>query len=551
MCCTLAPLSAQYVPPLDGPLLVTGTFGELRSDHYHGGIDFRAPIGTPVRAVADGYVSRVLVSGGGFGQAVYVDHPGGKRSVYGHLEVLAPELLDTIRSLQYAGETFAVNFLPDSTAFPVRQGQVIGGVGNRGYSFGPHLHFEWREQDTDAQLNPLVLGFPVPDTRRPNLRKLRVYSWGLDGHPTASQTFDLERAALPDTVRVTEPRLAFGFQAFDRQNGMPNRNGVYQARLQVDTATAFAVTFDRVPIEDTEYINALTDYREYQDTKAWYYLLYAATPRAVYWQDTLRAGGQLMLLPGGAVPVTVTVADYAGNVSEVKTVVKYEPPPVAGTAPAVTYQYYLPAGEPSIIDTAGMRLELDADALYDDLNFRYARLADGSDGYLSDTHQLQDGRTPLHGRATLYLRPRAPVADSLRPRVYIGRCGGDGQQQPVGGEWQPDGSMQARIGGFGNYALLLDTVPPEVAIRDFRTDLRNRGAFSLLITDVAGNGGLSYRATVDGKWVLMEYDAKSNTLTHRFDDTRVRIGGDRQHEFVLHVTDARGNESTFRRNFRR
>jgi len=129
----------QYDAPLRGPLLVTGTFGELRSDHFHAGLDFRASTNTPVYAVADGYVSRIKVSPGGYGQAIYVDHPDGHRSVYAHLETLAPELLDTVRVRQFAEEEFRqdLNFGPND--FPVTRGQKIGGVGNRGHSFGPHL----------------------------------------------------------------------------------------------------------------------------------------------------------------------------------------------------------------------------------------------------------------------------------------------------------------------------------------------------------------------------------------------------------------------------
>ncbi|THH39301.1 M23 family metallopeptidase [Neolewinella litorea] len=549
-------LPAQYAPPLRGPLLVTGTFGELRSDHYHGGLDFRASVGTPVRSVADGYVSRVRVSGGGFGQAVYVDHPDGKRSVYGHLEVLAPELKDTIRKLQYARQSFEIDFRPDSLAYPVGQGQVIGGVGNRGFSFGPHLHFEIREAATDAQLNPLSLGFVIPDTRQPQLRNLRLYTWA-DGEPESTAvSYDLIRNELPDTLYVAAPRIGFGLKAYDRQNSMPNWNGIYRANLCVDSTEVFSFDFDRVPLEKTAYINALTDYREWRRNSSWYYLLYTPVAEAGFWAETPPAAGDGILnLPAG-VPkrVNITATDYAGNTSSVEVVVVHQPikGPVAATsgkAAAAPHQYFLPAGEASIIDTAGLRLELDELALYEDLRFRYVRLEDASEGYLSDVHQLHDPETALHGRAVLRLRPRTVVPDSLRERVYIGKCGSDGAPRTVGGEWLPDGSMQTNIGAFGDYALLLDREPPEVRIRDFRSDLRGRPGFSLFVKDAVG-GELGYRGTVDGEWVLLEYDAKSGTLTHTFEDMR-KIGGNTTHRFELEITDGRGNRTTFTRDFRR
>ncbi|WP_198661798.1 M23 family metallopeptidase [Lewinella sp. IMCC34183] len=548
---TLASLGAQYAPPLRGPLLVTGTFGELRSNHYHGGIDFRASVGTPVRAVADGYVSRIVVSGSGFGQAIYVDHPDGKRSVYGHLEVLAPELLDTVRTLQYARESFALDLQPDSLAFPVRQGQVIGGVGNRGYSFGPHLHFEIRESATDAQLNPLSLGFEIPDTRTPYVQQIRMYGWTAAGDRLEERTYDVGSGELPDTITVGYPRVGFGVRGFDRQNSMPNRNGFYEAGLRVDTVESFAIRFDRVPIESTRYINALTDYREWQRNRNWFYLLYPESPTAVFWADPAPANGILNLSRGVPVPVTVAVRDFSGNERAISSVILFDPtaePPLTPQR-GKGYQYFLPAGEASIIDTAGLRLELSANALYRDLRFRYARLEDTSEGYLSATHQLQDEETPLHGRATLRIRPRNPVADSLRQHVYVGRCSAGGNHSPAGGSWQADGTMQTTISAFGDYALLLDTTPPEIRIKQFSTDLRGRSGFSLLLEDAVG-GGLDFRGTVDGEWVLLEYDAKSGTLSHRFADGPVGAGGD-THRFELVVTDDRGNQARFERNFRR
>ena len=543
-------LAAQYQPPLNGPLLITGTFGELRSNHFHGGLDFRGPVGTPVRAVGDGFISRVVVSPGGFGQAVYVHHPDGKRSVYGHLEILAPAIQDTIRSLQYATESFAIDFRPDTLAFPVRAGEVIGGVGNRGYSFGPHLHFEIWDAATELQLNPLSLGFEVADTRRPSVSAVRIFSLTQDGSVTKRSTFPVARTPLPDTITVSDPLVGIGFQAIDRQNSMPNRNGIYRASLVVDSSEVFAYRYDSIPYAKTSYVNALTDYTDYQRNSNWYYLLYAPTPNAVFWDDgrTSPLPGAIDLRSGPLRSVTIVAGDYAGNESVFHTVLKWVPETPEQETSTKTYNYYLPRGERSIIDTAGLRLELTADALYTDLHFHYVYLPENSADHLSGVHQLHDSETPLHGRATLTIPANRKLTEAQRRAAYIGRCNADGSYTSVGGEWVSDGRMQAQIRTFGDYAILLDSVPPRIRIRDFRTDLRGRSGFSLLIDDRVG-GPLDYYATVDGEWILLEYDAKSGTLSHTFEGDRINPGA--YHEFHLRVTDARGNSSTFERNFRR
>ncbi|WP_116108707.1 M23 family metallopeptidase [Lewinella sp. IMCC34191] len=541
-------LSAQYVPPLEDPLLITGTFGELRSNHFHGGLDFRGAVGTPVRSVADGYISRVTVSPGGFGQAVYVSHRDGKRSVYGHLEVLTPEIKDTIRSLQYETESFAIDFRPDSTAFPVERGEVIGGVGNRGHSFGPHLHFEIWDAATETQLNPLSLGFKVADTRKPSVSAVRIYRLNPDGSIGDYDTYSVSGGPLPDTIEVGGARIGVGIKAIDRQNSMPNRNGIYRANLLADSADVFSFAYDRIPYVKSRYVNALTDYAAYQQDREWFYLLYATLPDANFWvsPDSSTSSGVIDLTRKGTADVEIVAADYAGNQSVFRTVLKY----VATAAPQEKegHQYFLPRGEESIVDTAGMRLELPANALYTNLNFRYVHLPESSSGYLSDVYQLQDQKTPLHGRATLYIPAHQQPSERLRKAAYIGRCNADGSYSSVGGSWADDNRMVAQIGTFGDYAILVDTVPPRIRIRDFRTDLRGRRAFSLLIDDAVG-GTLTYEATVDGKWILMEHDAKSGILSHDLSDSPIATG--ETHQFWVRVTDGRGNSSEFERSFRR
>lgn len=565
---------------MGGPLLVTGTFGELRSDHFHAGLDFRASVNTPVYAVADGFVSRITVSPGGYGQAVYIDHPDGHRSVYAHLETLAPALKDTIRKRQFAEESFQQNIRFDSLAFPVRRGDEIGGVGNRGHSFGAHLHFEIRKIAGDAPLNPLAFGFAIPDTRPPQIRNLRVYELDQHGLETKVQTIGVQELqdggyAVTDTVVVAAQRIGLALKAYDRQNAMPNWNGIYGGQLLADTNLVYEFSFDRIPFEQTEYLNAMTDYREWQENTSWYYRFWAlpnqrffarprdpASPRRDHSPEgsgarpqdadkVERAGkynGVLKLQAGKPLPVSLRVLDQAGNVSSLDIVLMYRPQ--AGTpAPARPHQYFLPAGEPSIIDNGALRLELAADALYRDCFFRYARLPDTSTGHLSDVYQLHDRLTPLHGNARLHLRPVARIPDSLRHHVFLGSCALNGKWSSNGGAWESSGErFSANIYTFGDYALFLDTIPPTVEINSFSTDLRRAAGFSLLIRDNVSGGGLSYRGTIDGRWVLLEYDAKDDKLTCNFADGDPGPG---QHRFEIEVEDGRGNTTRFTRSFRR
>ena len=67
----------EYNAPLDFKMLLSGTFGELRTNHFHAGIDLKTEgvVGQKVRAIADGYVSRIKVSTWGYGKVIYITHP--------------------------------------------------------------------------------------------------------------------------------------------------------------------------------------------------------------------------------------------------------------------------------------------------------------------------------------------------------------------------------------------------------------------------------------------------------------------------------------------
>lgn len=569
----------RYDAPLRGPLLVTGTFGELRGDHFHAGLDFRATTNTPVYAVADGFVSRIKVSPGGYGQAIYLDHPDGHRSVYGHLETLAPELLDTVRARQFAEEEFRQDLRFGPTDFPVVRGQQIGGVGNRGHSFGSHLHFEIREQAGDVAINPLAFGFSIPDTHAPAIRKLRVYELDERGLEQRSQTITPTglrggNYALRDTVFVASRRIGIGVKSYDRQNAMPNWNGIFGGDLYADSTLIFDFRFARIPFEETEYLNALTDYADWTENKSWYHRFWALSPRQFRApmpkdtagpfaflnrarpQDARRVkgtgayDGSLVLQPGKPLNLRLSTVDFAGNASELSLVVVCRPTNLVPTKPrtAEPHQYFLPAGEPSIIDNGEMRLETDADALYRDCFFRYARLPDRSANHLSDVHQIHDHRTPLHGSARLHLRPAAQIPERLRDHVFLGSCDDAGLLSSRGGTWADDGRMATSISTFGDYGLFLDTIAPTVEINYFNTDLRRAAGFSVIMADNVSGGRLSYRGTIDGKWVLLEHDGKSGKLNYSFANGEPGPG---EHRFELEVRDARGNSMRWERRFRR
>ena len=182
--------------PVDHAIKLSGTFGELRPNHLHAGIDIKAKngrVGQPLYAVADGFVSRINVRTGGYGNALYIDHPNGYTSVYAHLEKFPDEITDYIKEIQYKKQTFEIEIYPKDNHFNFLKGDVIGTLGLSGRSYGPHLHFEIRDTESEYPINPLLFGLDVEDRLRPKMHQLKLYRLNDKKETFGTRTYDLTK----------------------------------------------------------------------------------------------------------------------------------------------------------------------------------------------------------------------------------------------------------------------------------------------------------------------------------------------------------------------
>ena len=259
------PAAPVFRPPFDFPLILSGNFGELRSNHFHGGVDFKTQgeVGKPIHCIADGYVSRVLVTPGGYGQAIFITHPNGYTSVYGHVLKFASAVAKVVEEYQYRHETFAVDlkFEPHQVSF--KAGEIIALSGNEGYSFGPHLHMEIRRTDTGELIDPLQFYTDkIKDTTPPRASMIMLYPQRGAGVVEGSQRKkSISVASLGQPVSAWG-KIAAGIKAYDYMDGTHNNYGVRSVVLYVDTTEVFRSTVDGVLPEENRMINAWTDYEE-------------------------------------------------------------------------------------------------------------------------------------------------------------------------------------------------------------------------------------------------------------------------------------------------
>jgi hypothetical protein len=543
-------LSTDFSSPLNEVVRLSGSFGELRPNHFHEGIDIKGEVGTPVVAAADGYISRIGVSGNGYGKVLFVRHFNGFTSLYAHLQVFKPDVNTYVRKVQSDRKVFEVDLALEGELFPVRKGELIGYIGMTGSTQGPHLHFEIWDTETGHALNPLLMGVPYEDNIAPLIRQLKVYHLGPGLETLADETIGLTSTpsgarVLQDTLVVGAWRVGFGLKAFDRMDGSHNLNGIYSLDMYADGEKKYAFRMDRIEKQQTRYINAHLDYEEQVQRRNYINKCYVVPGNEL---DIYQHGdddtGVVQLSRYKARHIRLVAGDLAGNTSEVSFWVK------RGDIPErkpVVYNYVLPHEAESKIQEADMNLYFPGGTFYADLLLDYGSFADSSAGNYSRVHQLRPALTPVHGYFDMAIRPEG-LPDALREKAFIGRCDLNNVVINYGGTWE-SGYLKARLRSFGDFVIMIDQTPPSIRPLNFASRHVLGQSLRFMIRDNVVSGGLQrgleYSGSIDGEWILMEYDAKNQLLTHVLDRSLERG----VHEFRLVVTDAMGNEQVFEKAF--
>ncbi len=539
-----------FMPPIAGPLHMTGTCGELRSNHFHSGTDLDGRIGDPVFAAADGFIDRIKVLESGYGNVLYVKHPNGYTTVYAHLDRFSTEVQRYVRENQYRRERFQIELTPPDGKFKVKKGQEIAKLGNSGGSTGPHLHFEIRNAASKA-LNPQLFGLPVVDNIPPDLRDMKVYFLSENRSVLGSKAFPLLKdkkaggSTTEDTVLVGGWRIGFGIKAYDRSTGFRNDNGVFSIALWADEQLAYEWKAESFDFGETRYLNAHIDYSAKKRYGAWFNRCFVLPGNYLNNYTQTPGMGSIAIYKEKPVKIRIKVADAKGNSSSFVFWVKRDDSAME-TFISEPYQIELPYDADSRYDVDGFSMAMSKGSLYENLFFQYSTTPDESSGIYSPMHHLHDDRTPVHKYFDISIRP-SNLPPELRNKAVIANCG-DGRPDNCGGIWIGD-MLKTRVRSFGDYCIMADTEAPTIKPVIFTTDMRKKKSMVFRISDnfaVSGTADrLKYRGTVDGKWVLFEYDSKRARLTYTFDE---HVGAG-EHLLKLSVTDDKGNERVFEQKF--
>jgi len=544
-----------FSSPLNIGLSVNGSFAEIRANHFHSGIDFpvQQKEGLPVFAAADGVVSRIKVSPYGFGNALYIDHPNGFTSVYAHLQKYNDSITVYLRVNQYKQKSFEVDLFPANNKefIFVKKGQLIGYAGNSGSSGGPHLHFEIRNTKTERTINPILFGLKVTDNYPPVIDFLKIYpenALSLVGTSNETTRFNVKktgareyRLATKDTLSLWG-KFSIGVQAFDYHHNQSNRNGFYSMKMYLDKSIFYSMVCDSFSFSESRFINASIDYAANYNSGNRIVKSKKLPGNQLSILMTDYSNGILTFTDNKVHEVLITVGDLAGNMINLRFWVKVQKPAgivqvpdllVTDTAFAIKYN------KKSKFETPDLTLEFPVGSLYEDIDFRYKK-AIGKSGMFSDIHYLHTAEVPLHGKINVSIKAtRLPL--NLRSKALLVRIDRDGKRSPVSGNYE-NGYISGTTNIFDGYAIAVDTIPP--VIKPWSENSKSRTALKFTVSDNF-SGISNYKAEINGKWALLEWDPKKKLMVYNID--KVAVSG--TNSFTIILEDDKGNQSKYTTTF--
>jgi len=511
-----------FSSPLHIPLYLAGTFGELRNNHFHSGVDIRTQEkeGFMVYAPANGYVSRIKVSAWGFGNALYITHPNGYVTVYGHLKAFNPAITAYLRKIQYEKENFEQDLAVPRNKLRIKKGDTIAITGNTGGSEGPHLHYEIRDKKTEKTINPLLFGLKVEDTLLPVIQSIKIFTLNKQD----DKVFEVKKKEKiftlksKDTITVPE-KFSLGIATYDIISNTSSKKGIYQLELFIDTLLFYKHSLETFSFTESRFINCLIDYPTYMKTGVKFQQTSILPGNKLSIYNKSINNGWIELKDSLVHLLQYTVLDVNGNCSELVFYVRKDTAmqklPLT-TLPLIDSNLLITYNKADTFCTEEVKIIFPPNALYDDLLLKYNSSA-ASVKFHSKYHEIQDVYTPLHKSISLSIKTDT-VADSLQAKLFIVRIKDDNNIVGEGGKYE-NGFIKTNINNFGKFAVLIDTTAPFIKPLNFK-DKKNISKLKTLEIKITDNlsGIAKYNAYLNEKWILMEYDGKNNLFTYTIDD---------------------------------
>ena len=527
--------------PLDIPVKLSGTFGELRGNHFHAGLDIKTggKQGLKVRTVLDGSVSRIRVSTTGYGKAVYIDHPNGTTSVYAHLKNFSPKIESYIKEAQYEKESYVIQKFPKNE-LAVLKGEVIGFSGNTGGSSGPHLHFEIRDTKNQMPFNPMIFNIGVVDTKKPVIQKLFLFHENNFGEDIITQKIELKKISdgLYKTPKIyTSGKIGIGLQMYDNQDlSLFNKNGIHSIKIFMDDKIISDYNYNNIKFDDSQYLNLLIDYKEFKSKKIRVQKLFNPNNSNISFIDKDEKNGKFSIEENKSYDLLIEISDFKKNTSRIE--MKITGRETNFIHPTIEGELILPENE-YLFKFKDQTVHLKKNTFY------YPTRLD----VYKDHDSIKINPDISLFKKSFRIEFFANKYDSISKRQsFIARLN---KKKKIA--YSPtiikDSIFISKSVQAGTYFLAKDSIPPKIKPINFKKNQwLSKSKFLKVKIEDDLSGIKSYEGEINGKWVLFEYEPKNKNLTYNFNDLKFKSG---KQDLKLKVTDNVGNESIFQTTFYR
>lgn len=535
-----------FQSPLLIPLDLSGSFGELRSNHFHSGLDFKTKgvEGLPVYAAGDGYVSRIKISVFGYGKAIYITHPNGYTSVYGHLQKANGAIETYIKSKQYKEQSYEVEMYLFPTDLPVKKGDIIAFSGNTGGSGAPHLHFEFRNTKSEEILNPMHFGFKkiINDDRKPVIQGVVVYPLDSTTVNKSQKPININFSKQSDgsylgTKVQANGRIGFGINAYDFCTNAYNKNGLYKVKAYLNGVLQYQFGFDSFAFDESRYINNFIDYERFHLMGQRIQKLFQLSDYPLSIVAGNKKDGTIKVNPNSNYNYRIELYDFHENKVEVLIPIEFASsnPNILNTIQKTPY--FVKAKNEAIFEKSNVSVQIPENAFYNNfyLNFDVN----------GDILTLHDDSVPVHKNITITFNDVQGLTEEQLSKTFIATL--DGYKLSYNKTYRKGNSFTIKTKSLGKYKLAQDTTPPRIYNVNFvdGSTIKDQKTISVSVNDLHSDID-TFNAYLNGKWILMEYDYKTKKLIHNLDDN-ICVQG--RNDLKIVVTDNLQNSTTFESYF--
>lgn len=526
--------------PFDSAIYVSGTFCELRGNHFHAGLDIRTGgvEGWKVLAAAEGYVSRVKVSTTGYGRVVYIKHPNGYTSVYGHLKEFKGELANYVKDAQYKQRKFEIELYPKAGEIKVTKGQNFALSGNTGGSGGPHLHFEIRNPRGEST-NPLLHGLSVTDNLKPEIKRISVYQkdkeslYAQGGYPYTTASKSSEYLKKTKTLNLQPGPYSFGVYTDDYFTDRKNVLGINYCWLTANGKMLYQYQIEKFDFDQGRYIYTHTDpYLKWKENRTYIRLFKEPFNPLPYYKQN--QNGEVTLQHGDSVQMKLYIQDYAGLTDSATWIVVGDTVGQelkVATNTSYEEKHRVAGGES--FKFYEWNISIPKKAVYHPFDFKL-NIGPAKPNMLSKTLQMHYGYTPLH----TYINVTYDVpAKWLSYGDKLCAVSFDGKRIYYEGGTLSGNKLSFKTRSLGEYAITYDDEAPQITVKQFGRKFKFRVTDNLSGVD-------QITCSIDGKWILAEYEPKTNTVWGEIPSWIT--GGN--HELKLIVIDSKKNRSEYKRD---